>query len=70
MITYIEHLYDYLSIYITEIVTCMPEGKEGTSEESLAVIKDNYDVFIALIEQNEQLLIEEKGVKTGVINLI
>lgn len=70
LITYIEHLYDYLSIYITEIVTCMSEGKEGTLEETLAVIKDNYDVFIALIEQNDQLLIEEKVVKTGVINLI
>lgn len=70
LITYIEHLYDYLSIYITEIVTCMSEGKEGTLEESLAVIKDNYDVFIALIEQNEQVLIEEKVIKTGVINLI
>ena len=70
LITYIEHLYDYLSIYITEIVTCMSEGKEGTLEESLAVIKDNYDVFIALMDQNEQFLIEEKVVKTGVINLI
>lgn len=70
LITYIEHLYDYLSIYITEIVTCMSEGKEVTLEESLAVIKDNYDVFIALIEQNEQSLIEEKVVKTGVIKLI
>lgn len=70
LITYIEHLYDYLSIYITEIVSCMSEGKEGTLEEALAVIKDNYDVFISLIEQNDQLLIEEKVVKTGVINLI
>lgn len=69
LITYIEHLYDYLSTYITEIVTCMSEGKEGTLEEALAVIKDNYDVFIALIEQNDQL-IEEKVIKTGVINLI
>lgn len=70
LITYIEHLYDYLSIYITEIVTCMSEGKEGTLEESLAVIKDNYEVFIALIDQNEQILIEEGVMKTGIIDLI
>ena len=70
LITYIEHLYDYLSTYITEIVTCMTEGKERNLEESLAVIKDNYDVFIALVEQNELSLIDETVMKTGIINLI
>ena len=70
LITYIEHLYDYLSTYISEIVTCMSERKEGGLEEALALIKDNYDVFIALIEQNEQVLIEENVLKTGVIDLI
>lgn len=70
LITYIEHLYDYLSTYITEIVTCMSEGQECSLEEALAVIKDNYDVFIALLEQNELTFIEESVLKTGIINLI
>lgn len=67
---YIEHLYDYLSTYITEIVTCMSERREGTLEETLAVIKDNYDVFIAFMEKGEYQLVVENVVKTGVINLI
>lgn len=70
LITYIEHLYDYLSVYITEIVTCLSEGREGTLEEVLAMIKDNYDVFMALIDKNEDNIIEEKVLNTGVINLI
>lgn len=70
LVTYIEHLYDYLSTYITEIVTCMSEGREGTIEEALAVIKDNYDAFLALMEQKEQAIIEDKVMKTGVIGLI
>lgn len=70
LIMYIEHLYDYLSTYITEIVTCMSERQEGTLEETLAVIKDNYDVLIAFMEKGEYQLVVEKVVKTGVINLI
>ncbi len=70
LIIYIEHLYDYLSVYITEVVTSMSEGKEGTLEETLAVIKDNYDVFIAFADQKEDKLLEEKVIKTGIINLI
>lgn len=70
LIMYIEHLYDYLSTYITEIVTCMLERQEGMFEETLAVIKDNYDVFIAFMDKKEYQLIDEKVIKTGVINLI
>ena len=70
LIMYIEHLYDYLSTYITEIVTCISERQESTFEETLAVIKDNYDVFIAFMEKGEYQLVVEKVLKAGVINLI
>lgn len=70
LIIYIEHLYDYLSTYITEIVTCISERKEGTLEEALTTIKDNYDVFIDFIEKKEYEIIVENVVKTGVIQLI
>jgi len=70
LIMYIEHLYDYLSTYITEIVTCMFEGKEGTLEETLSMIKDNYDVFISFIEQGENELINKNVIETGIIKLI
>lgn len=70
LIMYIEHLYDYLSTYITEIVTCISERQESTFEETLAVIKDNYDVFIAFMEKGEYQLVVGKVLKAGVINLI
>ena len=70
LIMYIEHLYDYLSTYITEIVTCISERQESILEETLAVIKDNYDVFIAFMEKGEYQLVVEKVLNAGVINLI
>ena len=70
LITFIEHLYDYLSTYIAEIVTCISQENKATLEEALVAMKDNYDVFMALIDQNEQMIIEENVMKTGVINLI
>lgn len=70
LVVYIEHLYDYLATYIAEIVTCMSEGKEKTFEETLAIIKDNYDVFVEFIEQGDIQLIKESVLKTGIISLI
>ncbi len=70
LIVYIEHLYDYLSTYITEIVTCMSEGKEGTLEEALSIIRDNYDVCMSFLKEGEKTLIEESVLKTGIINLL
>lgn len=70
LIMYIEHLYDYLSTYITEIVTCISERAEGTLEEALAIIKDNYDVFISFANQGENVILENDLMKTGIIKLI
>lgn len=70
LIIYIEHLYDYLSTFITEIVTYVCNGQNSTLEDSLAMIRDNYDGFMALIDQGDQNLIEEKVLKLGVINLL
>lgn len=70
LIMYIEHLYDYLSTYITEIVTCTSEGKNRTLEETLSMIKDNYDVFISFVQNGEKQLIEDNIMKTGIINLL
>lgn len=70
LIMYIEHLYDYLSTFITEIVTYVYKGKHGTLDESLAMIKDNYDAFISLVDQGDEALLEEKVLKLGVINLL
>lgn len=70
LVPYIEHLYDYLATYITEIVSCICVYQEGTIEEALAHIKDNYDVFIAFAEQGENDILEENVMRTGIIDLI
>ena len=56
LIVYIEHLYDYLSVYITEIVTCLVENKQVSIEEALCSIRDNYDVFCSFIVNSREHL--------------
>lgn len=70
LIVYIEHLYDYLSTYISEIVTCLTEKNLSNIEDALCSIKDNYDVFIALAISNDKSLVENSVLVTGIINLI
>ncbi len=70
LIIYIEHMYDYLSILITEVVSCL-EGKGlETLEEVFCVIKDNYDVFIEFVKLNQTNVIKEKLLKTGIMNFV
>lgn len=70
LIVYIEHLNDYLSTYISEVVTCISDKKMGTFEEALCSIKDNYDVFIALYQSNEKDILKTNVLSTGIISLI
>lgn len=70
LIVYIEHLYHYLSGYISEIVTCLVGSKLSTIEEALCLIKDSYDVFISLANSSDTTLVENDLLQTGVINLI
>lgn len=70
LIVYIEHLYHYLTTYISEIVTCLSEKKLSTIEEALCLIKDNYDVFISIADTADKTLIENDLLQNGIINLI
>lgn len=70
LIAYVEHLYDYLSTYTSEIITCMIENGQKSIEEALCVVKDNYDVFIAYAESGESDILQNSVLKTGVISLI
>lgn len=70
LIVYIEHLYDYLSTYIAEIVTCLIDNKQNSIEEALCSIRDNYDVFISFVADNDKAVLKETVLKTGVINLV
>lgn len=70
LITYVEHLYDYLSTYISEITTCMIENDLYSIEEVLSLLKDNYDVFIAYANNKEDDILQATVLRTGIINLI
>lgn len=70
LIVYIEHLYDYLSTYIAEIVTCLNENKQSSLEEALCSIVDNYEVFIAFAEDKQDEFLKETVLKTGIIDLV
>ncbi len=70
LIVYIEHLYDYLSTYITEIITCITERKMDSLEEALCSIKDNYDVFISLYQDNDKQRLTDTVLSTGIISLL
>ena len=68
LITYVEHLYDYLSTYTSEIITSMVENGQKSIEEALCSIKDNYDVFIMYAVNNESDILTNSVLKTGVID--
>ena len=70
LIVYIEHLYDYLSTYISEIVTCMIDNNLKNIEETLCLIKDNYEVFVAYADGNENDILKNTILKTGIIDFI
>ena len=70
LIVYIEHLNDYLSTYISEVVTYISDKKLGTFEDALCYIKDNYDVFVALYKENEKGALKADVLSTGIISLI
>ncbi len=70
LIAYVEHLYDYLSTYTSEIITCMIENGQKSIEEALCLIKDNYDAFIAYAENNERDMLQESVLKSGVIDFV
>lgn len=70
LITYVEHLYDYLSTYISEIVTCMIGNDLNNMEEVLSLLKDNYDVFISYANNKEYDVLQDTILTTGIIDLI
>lgn len=70
LIVYIEHLYDYLSTYISEIVTYLVDENLPTMEEALCLIKDNYEVFLAIANSPDTSPIYNETLSSGIINLI
>lgn len=68
IIKYIEHLYDYLTVLISEIVYYIDDKGALNIEEAFANLVDNYNAFIALMEEGSKL--DTEITRTGVINLL
>lgn len=70
LIVYIEHLNDYLSNYISEIVTCVCDKNLNTFEEALCSIRDNYDAFVEFYKNNNKEILKSQVLPSGIISLI
>ena len=51
---YTEHLYDYLSTFVAEIVSCVNEKNLTTIGEVFCKIQDNYNVFKEIADNREK----------------
>lgn len=58
LVIYIEHLYDYLACFITEITMCHDMENINTIEEIYSILKDNYYIFETEINKEESDLID------------
>lgn len=70
LITYIEQLHDYLSNFITEIVTCLEKKKLNSLEEVYCILKDNYEVFLELTKDGRNNEFIDTVINTGIIDLV
>ncbi len=69
LVILIEHLYDYLSVFISEIVTCMEDKALGTLEETYCKFMDNYESFLELTSNQADCTINS-FMETGIIDLV
>lgn len=74
MMRYIEHLDDYLSSFVSEVVMCANERNLDNIEQILELIKDNYQEFkeaVSVSGKKGNVSPElDKFLKTGVIELV
>jgi hypothetical protein len=69
LVAYIEHLYDYLAVLITEIIYICSEDKIESIDEIFPYLKDNYDVFDSIL-QGKKVIVEDFQLEDGIINYI
>ena len=69
LMLYIEHLDNYLTSFVAEVVMCADKKKEENIELIFEMIKDNYQAFLDIIKNkknaNSQVLLSgllEKGI--------
>ena len=73
LLQYIEHLEDYLTTFVSEVVQCWESHRNSDVEEIFEMIKDNYkeysDIRSAKKQANPKALLD--GLRTtGIISLI
>ena len=69
LVTYIEHLYDYLAILITEIVFVCSESKIESIEEIFPYLKDNYEAFMS-IQEGRRVVVADFQLEDGIIDYL
>lgn len=73
LIRYIEHLDDYLSGFVAEVVMCWEKNPQNSIENIFEILKDNYreytDIKASKKGSNPTLLLEHLQ-KTGIISLL
>ena len=73
LLQYIEHLEDYLTTFVSEIVQCWEKHRDSDVEEIFEMIKDNYreysDIRSAKKQTNSKPLLDNLRT-TGIISLI
>ncbi|MBO6230460.1 MAG: hypothetical protein J6O50_07815 [Ruminiclostridium sp.] len=73
---YTEHLFDYLSTFVSEIVSCTQKSKFKNIGEIYCKIQDNYAVFQELVKFPDKItdvdkqMLDETLFKTGVLDFI
>lgn len=74
MVRYIEHLEDYLSEFVAEVIRATEEKQIDQMELVFEMLKDNYRQFLDIVngkKKNGNYLVLESGLFcTGIINLI
>ena len=71
LMLYIEHLDNYLTGVVAEIVMCAERKHEVNIEVVFEIIKDNYTTFNMISkDKNADEALLEKLLKTGIIDLI
>lgn len=73
LIRYIEHLDDYLSGFVAEVVMCWKKNQQSGIENTFEIIKDNYREFADIKASKKganPLLLLDNLKKTGIISLI
>ena len=67
---YTEHLYDYLSTFVAEIVSCAVENHYTTLSETLCKIQDNYTVFVEMSSMDSISHFNDTKLSIGIIDFL